>query len=101
MPTSTSKKKNAKTKNKSTVATIETPLGPCRVDFKDAKDAFEEAQKRGRSPPTAEERCHEEYLGGRVSTYRVLNPSRVFRVTKVEEEDVCLSDGEVAECGDP
>ena len=76
MPTSTSKKKNAKTKNKSTVATIETPLGPCRVDFKDAKDAFEEAQKRGRSPPTAEERCHEEYLGGRVSTYRDWWPSR-------------------------
>ena len=73
--TRNSKQKNAKAK-KTTVVTLETPLGPCRVDLKDAKDAFDESRKWERSPPTAEERCHEDYLGGTVSKHLGWSPSR-------------------------
>ena len=89
-----SKQKNDKAK-KTTVATLETPLGPCRVDLKEAKDALDEVQKWQRMPPTAEEMCHEDYLGGTVSTHRGIWPSRQGSLLLTELEPFVSQEWEV------
>jgi len=92
--TRNSKQKNAKAK-KTTIATLETPLGPCRVDLKAAKDAFDEARKWDCSPPTAEERCHEDYLGGTVSKHLGWWPSRQGSLMLTELEPFVLKEWDV------
>ena len=48
-----------------------------------------------RSPPTAEERCHEDYLGGTVSTHRGWWPSRQGSLMLTELEPFASKEWDV------